>query len=122
MILLIDDDSVNNLVNTRIIRRHFGFDPTVFDEAERALQHLQTCDRTQFPELILLDINMPEMNGWDFLDALKTLPMELQHECRVIMLSSSIDVHDFKKASSYPFVQDFISKPLTAEALNVITA
>lgn len=121
MILLIDDDPVNNLVNTRIIQRHFGFDPAVFDDAGKALQYLRSCLPTEFPELIFLDINMPEMNGWDFLDALQTLPMELQRECRVVMLSSSIDIHDFRKASSYSFVKDFISKPLTPESLDVVT-
>ena len=98
MILLIDDDPVNNLVNTRIIRRHTGFDVTAYDDAGEALQYLQTCPTTEFPELILLDINMPGMNGWDFLNALLNFPLQLQHECRVVMLSSSIDIHDFKKA------------------------
>ena len=122
MIFLIDDDPVNNLVNTRIIWKHSSLDVMAFDDAGKALQHLRTCSKAEFPELILLDINMPEINGWDFLNALHTLPQELQEECRVVMLSSSIDIHDFKRARSFPFVQDFISKPLTAEALNVITA
>ena len=122
MILLIDDDPINNLVNTRIISKHSGSDVTAFDHAGKALQHLRTCPKTEFPELILLDINMPEISGWDFLDALSTLPPDFQQECRVVMLSSSIDIHDYNRADSYPFVQDFISKPLTAEVLKVITA
>ena len=120
MILLIDDDPINNLVNTRVIWKHSRSDVTAFDDAGKALQYLRTCPKTEFPELILLDINMPGINGWDFLNALTALPPDRQQECRVVMLSSSIDIHDYKRANSCPFVQDFISKPLTAESLEVI--
>ncbi len=120
MILLIDDDPVNNLVNTRIIEKHTGSHVTAFDDAGKALHYLQACPKSKFPELIFLDINMPDISGWDFLNTLKTLPTELQQECRIVMLTSSIDIHDYKKASSYPFVQDFISKPLTSGALDGI--
>lgn len=120
MILLIDDDPVNNIVNTRIIQKHTGVDVAVFDDAGKALQHLSKCTWDQFPELIFLDINMPEMDGWNFLERLYSLPVELREGCRVIMLTSSIDIHDIMRAKTFSFVQDFISKPLTPEKLNSI--
>jgi CheY-like chemotaxis protein len=115
MILLIDDDPVNNMVNTRIIQKNTGLDVMVYDSARDALHHLSKSAPAEFPGLIFLDINMPDMDGWKFLEALHALPLELREECRIVMLTSSIDIHDIKKAKTYPFVQDFISKPLTRD-------
>jgi CheY-like chemotaxis protein len=115
MILLIDDDPVNNLVNTRIIQKNTGLDVVAYDSAHEALRHLSKSAPTDFPGLIFLDINMPGMDGWKFLDALNAMPLELREECRIVMLTSSIDIHDIRKAKTYPFVQDFISKPLTRD-------
>jgi len=120
MILLIDDDPVNNIVNTRIIQKHTGFEVAVYDDATKALQHLKQCTPIEFPNLIFLDINMPDMDGWNFLESLHSLPAELREECRVVMLTSSIDIHDFRRAKTYPFVKDFFSKPLTPEKLDSI--
>lgn len=121
MILLIDDDPVNNIVNTRIIRKHTDLDVVVFDSVNSALNHLRKCPPDGFPELIFLDINMPDADGWSFLDSLHSLPDEVRQACRVVMLTSSIDIQDMKKASTYSYVLDFISKPLTAAKLNSIT-
>jgi CheY-like chemotaxis protein len=121
-VLLIDDDPVNNIVNTRIIERYMTTKVKVYDEAGEAFRQLSHWPDAEFPEIIFLDINMPEMNGWDFLEAMQVLPYHVWDKCRIVMLSSSIDSADIKKARTYPMVEDFISKPLTPDKLNRITA
>jgi CheY-like chemotaxis protein len=122
MVLLIDDDPVNNIVNTRIIERYMAKQVIVYDEAGEAFRQLSQWPHAEFPEIIFLDINMPEMNGWDFLEAMQELPCHVLDKCRIVMLSSSIDTADIKKARTYTMVEDFISKPLTVDKLNRIAA
>ena len=68
------------------------------------------------PDVLLLDINMPGITGWEFLDQLKALNLE----ANVYMYSSSIDPDDVKEARNYPMVRDFISKPLDARTIRQI--
>jgi CheY-like chemotaxis protein len=68
--------------------------------------------------LIFLDLNMPVMNGWEFLDAFNK---DYQHLCdrvKIVILTSSIDTADIIKSRQYKIVSDYISKPITAEVLN----
>jgi CheY-like chemotaxis protein len=119
-ILLIDDDPVANLVNQRIIECHFDFKTIVFTDAHMALQQLKQwllLHTMPLPEIIFLDIDMPEMNGWEFLEELHKLPMLYLAKCRIVILTSSIDLDDIEKSKSYKAVFDFVSKPLTAEKL-----
>ena len=69
------------------------------------------------PELILLDINMPIMNGWDFLQSYVPIYADRLPMTRIIILSSTIDPEDFALARQYPVVIKFISKPLSVENL-----
>lgn len=110
---LIDDDLINNVLNERVFRK---FRPYVqirsFTQAQDALMELKD-DPTGRPDLILLDINMPGMNGWDFLDELCKENIQLM----VFMLSSSIDPKDFERAKRYEMVKDYIAKPLKEDHL-----
>jgi CheY-like chemotaxis protein len=115
-IWFIDDDLINNLLNERLLKKHF---PQIacktFSEAERAFSEISS-NTDQLPDAIFLDINMPVMNGWDFLDNLLSKNLNL----KVYMLTSSIDPKDQEKALGYSAVQDFISKPLKEERLRKI--
>jgi CheY-like chemotaxis protein len=122
-ILLIDDDPVSNLINKRIIENQFGCNTIIFTNAEEALNQLKTWLTDQndlLPPVIFLDIDMPHMTGWEFLDELHKLPDEFLEKCRVIILTSSIDFEDINKSKSYKVVRDFISKPLTPARLKVL--
>lgn len=114
LIILIDDDPINNLINKRLINK-LAISPDVieFSEAEKALEYLKTS--TGRGNLILLDINMPVMNGWDFLSCYAELEDRIDES--IIMLSSSIDNQDSQRSRTFSFVQDFIEKPLTREKL-----
>ncbi len=90
---------------------------------EDAVKHLEGLIDTdaEFPEVIFLDINMPIMNGWEFLEEFERMKTRLNKVPRIFILSSTVDPEDFKKAEAYSAVETFISKPLTREHLDRIT-
>lgn len=120
-ILLIDDDPVTNVINRRILEKYFNYKIVVYTNANEALEQLKQwlfVETTLLPEIIFLDIDMPDMNGWEFLEELQMLPGTVLEKCRVIILSSSIDFEDIERSKTYKVVRDFISKPLTADKLS----
>jgi CheY-like chemotaxis protein len=110
------------LINKRIIETHFSFKTIAFTDPLQALEQLKQwlVNATFLPEIIFLDIEMPDMNGWEFLDELHALPDTLIEKCYIIILTSSIDVDDIEKSKTYSVVRDFISKPLTTDKLKEI--
>ncbi len=113
MIFLIDDDDIQNLINTRVISIvNSDVHVRAFTSAEEALKTLATTS-DEPPQLIFLDINMPKMNGWDFLDDYQNN----KYPTKVYMLSSSINEKDIKKSETYDSVHGFICKPLVVEKL-----
>lgn len=115
-IILIDDDSTTNFLNKMIIEKAELVDDIVaFDEPEKALHYFQNNDNQQ-PSLILLDINMPLMNGWEFLDQYSAIEKKSALDI-IIMLTSSIDPEDKQKAEEFEIVAGYKSKPLSVEML-----
>lgn len=115
LIVLIDDDPINNLINKRLIVK-LNLSPAVIEflEAEKALSYIESTEEIK-KTLILLDINMPVMNGWDFLGHYAKL--EDRRQDMIIMLSSSIDHQDRQKSREFKYVRGFIEKPLTREKI-----
>jgi CheY-like chemotaxis protein len=112
-ILIIDDDPVNNMINQKLIKK---FNPAVqIDTTMNAVEALKMLEANpdDKPDLVLLDINMPVMTGWEFLEEAKAKGIELL----VVMLSSSIDKYDQSKSSKYPVVVDYVVKPLSIARL-----
>ncbi len=121
LVVLIDDDKTFNFINERIIRMStFAKNIQSFVNANTALKELKANVATHpevFPMVIFLDINMPIMDGWEFLDELKSFPENILKCLKVYMLTSSIDENDIEKSKQYQVVYDFISKPLTTDKL-----
>lgn len=111
---LIDDDAIILLLCRRMLAKHGAFQELItFENAQVAIDQLNQCiaDQGKLPDLILLDLNMPLMDGWEFLDACSQIPQT--QPIPVFILSSSIDPADLAKCDMYPNVKAFFSKPLT---------
>jgi CheY-like chemotaxis protein len=111
-ILLVDDDAATNFINTLVIK-NAGIDATleVRETAMAALEFLSSGE-TGTPGLILLDINMPVMSGWDFMEEYEQLPPDQKARFIVVMLSSSMNEDDIEKAEKHEDIAAFLHKPL----------
>lgn len=112
-ILIIDDDSVCNMLTERILLKHVDAQVTSFTNPEKALDYITS--KTQLPDYILLDIMMPLMDGWQFLDRLKDEVGSANISSKVVILTSSIRESDRKKALSFDCISDYSNKPLENE-------
>ena len=114
-ILLIDDDVVTNMINTRLIAKNFDFSVSAYTNAQEALDQFSQWLRASpdmLPDVIFLDINMPMMDGWEFLTEFQKFPDLILGKCSVFLLTSSIDQDDIEKSKNYASVREFISKHL----------
>ena len=121
--MLVDDNPDDNFFHERVIRKgQFAHCIIPKESAKDALTYLKSKskDDPDQIDIIFLDINMPGMNGWEFLEEYGKLEKELQGGMVIIMLTTSDNPDDKLKATKWNFVADFRTKPLTSQMLDDI--
>ena len=120
MVLLIDDDRPTNYLNQRLLTQSNpnSLVKSVLNGVE-ALEYFRKVEKGEElrPELIFLDINMPAMNGWEFLDAYAKLDHSLIGNVKIFMLSTTSNAFEIERGLTHDFVLDFIKKPLSKDVL-----
>jgi len=123
-VMLIDDNEIDNLINQKMIEAasitqhiytHTG--------ARSAIEFLKNIEKLEkladqiLPDVIFLDIDMPLMDGFQFLDEFEKLQDTTKNKCKIVMLTSSINPQDVNKSKEYAYVKKYINKPLSQENL-----
>jgi len=120
---IVDDDPVFQMISVKIIQAQKpDYQIESYGNGQEALDALKECHANPeqpFPDVILLDLNMPELNGWGFLEAFQEFEEEIAH-IDLHIVSSSIDPEDLNRAKQNKLVKDFVNKPLNTNTLQSI--
>jgi CheY-like chemotaxis protein len=129
-VLLIDDDEPTNFMSNMVLEEaNCTNHIQIMQSAKNALDYLSIpidpCKEQSshpYPELIFLDINMPAMNGWEFLDRYSQLKQNDAQKPVIIMLTTSINPDDQLKAAKIPLIDGFENKPITSNMIEQVIA
>ena len=124
-IWVVDDDNIYQIIIKKLIERSEMFSEiSSFKNGKDAIDELynNTKNIEGIPDIILLDINMPIMDGWEFMDELGVLKPKFDTEIMVYIVSSSIAIEDKNKSKNYENILGYLSKPVTIDDLILIAA
>jgi CheY-like chemotaxis protein len=122
-VMLIDDNEIDNLINQKMIEAAVVAENIyTHTSAKSAIEFLKNVERLEvaekvLPDVIFLDIDMPLMDGFQFLDEFEKLGNGVRKKCRIVMLTSSINPQDFTRSKKYVSVRQYLNKPLTNESI-----
>lgn len=120
--ILIDDSMLDLFINEKMLNVHEMAGAIIkFNDPRQALEFINAqAVENPVQYVILLDLQMPVMNGFQFVDGFRLVDAKRQSNYRIIMLSSTIDVHDIERAKADPQIIDIMTKPLSPERLQNI--
>jgi CheY-like chemotaxis protein len=122
LVMLVDDSAIDNFVNKKIITRYqFAKNIIEFTRSAEALNYLinlSNNETEQIPSVLFLDLDLPEINGFEFLDSFDLLPQRIKTEIKIVILTSSINPADSVKCNTHGSVLTFIHKPLVKHNLD----
>jgi CheY-like chemotaxis protein len=122
-VMLIDDNEIDNLINQKMIEAasiteniytHTGAKSAI--EFLRNMEKLDVAEKV-LPDVIFLDIDMPLMDGFQFLDEFEKLTNTAKKKCKIVMLTSSINPQDFNRSKKYENVKLYLNKPLSHDSI-----
>ena len=122
-IMVIDDNPTDRYIAKRMAEKyHFAEEIILQESALEALNYIRSLENTPdlLPQFIFLDINMPGMNGYEFLEEYANLSESIRTNCIVLMITTSIHPDDFKRAENNPSVFRFLNKPLDREKFRLL--
>src|SRR5436190_3225014 len=121
VVLLVDDNELDNFINKKLLENeHFADNIIVCQSAVAALDYLKKATDKDVPSYIFLDIMMPGMDGFGFLDEFDKLPDTIKKTSKVIMLSTTESFKDLNRANQNKYVYKFLNKPLNADVLKAL--
>lgn len=124
-VMLVDDSDTDLFINETMIKyAQFSENVISFTSSTKALEYLKAFvndpDSIDVPDVIFLDINMPLMNGFEFIREYQLLPTTIKDKCNIVLLSSTFNANDIQNGSDNAEVVGLIAKPLALEVLNEI--
>ncbi len=121
-ILLVDDDEATLYLHRFFLQRHpASIEVSSERDGYSALNTIKALLlQDQLPDALLLDLNMPKLNGWELLDALSTLNDARIAQMHIVLISTSVNPDDHHRAKNHPLVKGFIAKPLKKEVVSVL--
>lgn len=123
LVMLVDDNELDNFINKKLIETEaFSQEVLVHGSAVSALEELKkrSGSGSALPRVIFLDIMMPGMDGFGFLDEFALLPENVRAHCKVVMLSTTESFKDLNRANQNPYVYKFLNKPMNKAVLDAI--